>query len=84
MEYSPAAKINKSLKDKKKLIEESPSYNENAVDKEIGRSKQKISPSESKSIHALLKGRYAKGGKIDLDDCKVNTAEKRSNCHKHF
>ena len=29
--------------------------------------------------------RFSKGGKkIDLDDCKVNTAEKRSNCHKHF
>lgn len=35
--------------------------------------------------HADQDKRFAKGGKkIDLDDCKVNTAEKRSNCHKHF
>ena len=69
MEYSPYAKINKSLKEKKALIEAPvPSYNKDAVEKEISRSKPKISSSESKSIHALLKGRYAKGGKI-------NTAE---------
>ena len=52
MEYSPAAKIIKSLKEKQKLIDAPPA------------------PSTD--------------SKIDLKDCKVNTAEKRSNCHKHF
>ncbi|NBS75193.1 MAG: hypothetical protein EBT78_11440 [Betaproteobacteria bacterium] len=65
MEYSPAAKINKSPKEKLALINAPvPSYNKDAVDKEIKRSKDKIGSSESKAIHSLLQGRYAKGGKI--------------------
>ena len=79
MEYSLAAKINKSPKEKQALIDAPvPSYNKDAVDKEIKRSK--AAPSESKAIHSLLKGRYADGGKISLKDCKTNTCEKNSKC----
>jgi len=56
-------------------IFDSPSYNKEAVDKEIKRSKQKIGSSEAKAIHGLLKGRYAKGGKI-------STAEHKNPKHK--
>jgi hypothetical protein len=43
-------------------------------------------PSEDayKKHHATDVTHHPKGKKIDLKDCKVNTAEKRSNCHKHF
>jgi len=79
MEYSLAAKINKSPKEKQALINAPvPSYNKDAVDKEIKRSK--VGPSESKAIHALLKGRYARGGEINLKDCKTNTCEKNPKC----
>jgi hypothetical protein len=65
MEYSPWAKINKSPKEKQALIDAPvPSYNKEAVDKEIKRSSEKIGSSEAKAIHGLLKGRHAKGGKI--------------------
>ena len=84
MEYSPWAKINKSPKEKQALIDAPvPSYNKEAVDKEIKRSKQKIGSSEAKAIHGLLKGRHASGGKIDLEDCVVNTAEHHNPKHKH-
>ena len=84
MEYSPWAKINKSPKEKQALVDAPvPSYNKEAVDKEIKRSKQKIGSSEAKAIHGLLKGRYASGGKIDLKDCVVNTAEHHNSKHKH-
>jgi len=78
MEYIPWAKINMSRKERQKLIDAPvPSYNKESVDKAIQSSNQfgkKIGSKESKAIHALLKGRYAKGGKI-------NTAEhKNSKC----
>lgn len=77
MEYSPWSKINKSPKEKQALIDApAPSYNKEAVDKEIKRSKQKIGSSESKAIHSLLKGRYAKGG-------NVSTAEQKNAKHKN-
>ena len=77
MEYSPWSKINKSPKEKQALID-APihTYNKQSVDKEISRSKPKIGASESKAIHALLKGRHAKGGKI-------STAEHGNPKHKH-
>ena len=76
---NPWAKINKSPKEKKALVEAPvPSYNKESVDKEIKRSKQKIGSSESKLIHSLLKGRHAKGGHISLDRCKVSTCGKKS------
>jgi hypothetical protein len=79
MEYSPWAKINKSPKEKQALVDAPvPSYNKEAVDKEIKRSKQKIGSSESKAIHSLLKGRHAQGGHINLDHCKVSTHDKNS------
>jgi hypothetical protein len=82
MEYSLASKINKSPKEKRALIDAPvPSYNKESVDKEIKRSK--VQPSESKAIHALLKGRYASGGGINLKDCKINTAEHCNPKHKN-
>ena len=82
MEYSLAAKINKSPKEKRALIDAPvPSYNKESVDKEIKRSK--VLPSESKAIHALLKGRYASGGEINLKNCKINTAENCNPKHKN-
>jgi hypothetical protein len=85
MEYNPWAKINKSPKEKQALVDAPvPSYNKEAVDKEIKRSRQKIGGSEAKKIHALLSGRHAEGGKIDLKHCVVNTAEKRNPKHKRF
>jgi len=85
MEYSPWAKINKSPKEKQALIDAPvPSYNKESVDKEIKRSKEKIGSSEAKAIHGLLKGRHAHGGKIDLKDCVVNTAEHKNPKHKKF
>jgi len=76
MEYSPWAKINMSPKEKQKLIDAPvPSYNKEAVGKEINRSKPKVGASEAKVIHALLKGRHAKGGKI-------STAEHKNPKHK--
>jgi hypothetical protein len=63
-------------------IFDSPSYNKEAVNKEIKRSKQKIGSSEAKAIHGLLKGRHAKGGHINLKDCEVSTHEKNPK-HKH-
>ena len=94
MEYSPWAKINKSPKEKQALIDAPPpklsdkdrslfksSYNKESVDKEIKRSK--VGPSESKAIHSLLQGRHASGGKINLKDCKINTAEHCNPKHKH-
>jgi hypothetical protein len=83
MEYSPWAKINKSPKEKQALVDApAPSYNKEAVDKEIKKSKEKVGSSESKAIHALLKGRHAHGGHIDLDHCKVSTHDKNPK-HKH-
>ena len=74
MEYSPWAKINKSPKEKQALVDAPvPSYNKEAVDKEIKRSKQKIGSSESKAIHSLLKGRYAKGGSTKCKTCDMST-----------
>jgi len=83
--YSPWGKANKELLES--LTPESypnPKYNKEAVDKEISRSRQKIGGSEAKKIHALLSGRHAEGGKIDLKHCVVNTAEKRNPKHKRF
>lgn len=74
---SDAPVYNKSPKEKQALIDApAPSYNKEAVDKEIKRSKQKIGSSESKAIHSLLKGRYAKGG-------NVSTAEQKNAKHKN-
>jgi hypothetical protein len=56
-------------------IFDNPSYNKEAVDKAINRSRAKIGASEAKAIHALLKGRHAKGGKI-------STAEHKNPKHK--
>jgi hypothetical protein len=85
MEYSLAAKINKSPKEKQALIDAPPpSYSKEAVDKQINRSREKISAREAKAIHSLLKGRYAKGGQINLKDCVVNTAEQKNPKHKKF
>jgi len=79
MEYSLAAKINKSPKEKQQLIDAPPpSYSKEAVDKQINRSREKISGREAKAIHSLLKGRHAKGGQINLNDCKVSTQDKNS------
>ena len=58
-----------------KAESDAPVYNKKAVDKEIKRSKQNIGSSEAKAIHGLLKGRYAKGGKI-------STAEHKNPKHK--
>lgn len=60
-----------------KAESDAPVYNKKAVDKEINRSKQKIGSSEAKAIHSLLKGRHAKGGKI-------NTAEHKNPKHKEW
>ena len=42
---------------------QSPTYNEQAVNKAIASSRQKIGGKEAKAINALLKGRYKEGGR---------------------
>jgi hypothetical protein len=74
-------KINPTLKDKYMRVNEpvNPNYSETAVDKAIAssnRSGRKISGKEAKSIHSLLKGRYADGGKVPAEIAdKLKTAE---------
>jgi hypothetical protein len=61
-----------TLKDKYMRVNEpvNPNYSETAVNKAIAssnRSGRKIGGKEAKAIHALLKGRYADGGKVPSD-----------------
>jgi hypothetical protein len=58
------------LKDKYNRVN-APAYSPSAVDKSIASSNQsgkKIDSSEANSIHRLLKGRYAEGGKVGFDE----------------